>query len=250
MTEGQVKLGETLRSKREEKKLTYDEVSRATLISSRYIAALEEENWDKLPGRAYALGYLKIYSRFLELDEEEMISLFNQIYPEKPVDWKSLDWKKTEEPRLKGAKGKRNERSTIFKRVLAILVSLTVFFTILFVFFSFNNNPAPEKVAMVTPPVSEIEPVEVLPSPSAEVQPQFSLTVTLLPEKVAWAAVWSGGNEVFSGILVPDKEYVVKSNYPIEVEIKGGNAVKAVVNGEDRGYLSEEEGASRQVFEP
>ncbi len=248
MTEGQVKLGEILRSRREEKKLTYDEVSRATLISSRYIAALEEENWDKLPGRAYALGYLKIYSRFLELDENEVASLFNQVYPEKPVDWKSLDWKKTEEPRLSEAKDKRNERSTIFKRILTILVSLPVFFTILFGFFSFNYNPAPEEVVMV-PPVSEIEPEEILPSPSAEVQPQFSLTVTLLPEKVAWAVIWSGGNEVFSGILVPNKEYVVKSNYPIEVEIKRGNAVKAVVNGEDRGYLSEEEASSRQVFE-
>ncbi|MBP9015152.1 MAG: helix-turn-helix domain-containing protein [Candidatus Atribacteria bacterium] len=249
MAEEQVKLGEILREKREEKKLTYDEASTATLISSRYITALEEGNWDKLPGRAYALGYLKIYSRFLGLDEKEMISLFNQAYPEKPVDWKSLDWKKTEEPRLKEAKNKRSERATIFKRILTILVSLAVFFAILFVVFSFNN-PATEEVAVVTPPVSEIEPQEILPSPSAEVQPQFALTVTLLPEKVAWAAIWSGGNEIFSGILVPDKEYVVKSNYPIEVEIRGGNGVKAVVNGEEWGYLSEKEEESRQVFEP
>ncbi|HXL02200.1 MAG TPA: helix-turn-helix domain-containing protein [Candidatus Atribacteria bacterium] len=250
MVEGQLKLGEILREKREEKKLTYDEVSGATHISSRYIAALEEENWDKLPGRAYALGYLKIYSRFLGLNEEEMVSLFNQVYSVKPVDWKSLDWKKTEEPGLREAKDRRNSRSTLFKRLLAVLISLAVFFAFLFIFFSFNHLPEEGEVVVVNPPVSAIEPEEIFPSPSAEVGPQFSLTVTLLPEKVAWAEIWSGGNEVFSGILVPNKEYVIKSNYPIEVEAKGGNGVKATVNGEDRGYLSEKEEASRQVFEP
>ncbi len=249
MAEGQLKLGEILREKREERELTRDEVSGVTHVSSRYIAALEEEDWDKLPGRAYALGYLKIYSRFLGLDEEEMVSLFNQVYSVKPVDWKSLDWKKTEEPELRSARDRKSDRSTLFKRLLVLLVSLAVFFTFLFIFFSFHSLPEGEEV-VVNPPVSAIEPEEILPSPSAEVGPQFSLTVTLFPEKAAWAEIWSGGNEVFSGILVPNKEYVVKSNYPIEVEIKGGNEVKAVVNGKDWGYLSEKEEASRQVFEP
>ena len=115
MAEGQLKLGEILREKREERELTRDEVSGVTHVSSRYIAALEEEDWDKLPGRAYALGYLKIYSRFLGLNEEEMVSLFNQVYSVKPVDWKSLDWKKTEEPEPRSARDRKSDRLPCLK---------------------------------------------------------------------------------------------------------------------------------------
>ncbi len=246
--EEQLKLGEILRKKREERNLTQDEVSEATFISSRYIKALEEEDWDKLPERAYALGYLRIYSRFLELDEKEMLSLFNRVYSAEPPDLKALDWKKGEETRFQGTRKEESERSTVFKKVLAVLISLTIFFALLFVFLIFR--PVPEEEGMiVNPPVAAIEPEEI-PPPSEEVVPQFSLTVTLFPERAAWAEIWSAGNEAFSGILVPDKKYVIKSNYPVEVWVRGGDGVRAVVNGEDRGYLSEGEEKTRQIFEP
>ena len=113
--EEQLKLGKYCGKKREERNLTQDEVSEATFISSRYIKALEEEDWDKLPERAYALGYLRIYSRFLELDEEEMLSLFNRVYSAEPPDLKALDWKKARKPGF-GEPEKKKARGLLYSR--------------------------------------------------------------------------------------------------------------------------------------
>ena len=49
-------LGSSLREARLRRGLDLADVERATRIRSRYLAALEEERFDVLPGEAYAKG--------------------------------------------------------------------------------------------------------------------------------------------------------------------------------------------------
>jgi len=69
--------GEILRKAREEKGLSYSEIEEVTKIRSWYLEALEKENYDVLPGRAYTKGFLRTYSKFLGLNPEEIIALYN-----------------------------------------------------------------------------------------------------------------------------------------------------------------------------
>ncbi|NLP45040.1 MAG: helix-turn-helix domain-containing protein [Peptococcaceae bacterium] len=69
--------GEILRKAREDKGLSYSEVEEITKIRSWYLEALEKENYDILPGRAYTKGFLRTYSRFLGLNSDEIITLYN-----------------------------------------------------------------------------------------------------------------------------------------------------------------------------
>lgn len=65
--------GATLRMARLDRRLELDDVSRATKIRVRYLAALENEQLDLLPGRAYARGFLRDYAQFLQIDPEELL---------------------------------------------------------------------------------------------------------------------------------------------------------------------------------
>ncbi|HHP50532.1 MAG TPA: helix-turn-helix domain-containing protein, partial [Moorella mulderi] len=76
------KLGDVLRSAREAKGFTLEEVEEATKIRQKYLKALEEGDYSSLPGRAYALGFARSYARYLGLDIKEITELFKQEYPQ------------------------------------------------------------------------------------------------------------------------------------------------------------------------
>jgi cytoskeletal protein RodZ len=78
--------GEKLRTARNEKGLSIDQVSHDTNITIRYIEALEEENYGVFPGEPYVIGFLKNYSAYLELDVQKILSLYKAFrIQEQPV---------------------------------------------------------------------------------------------------------------------------------------------------------------------
>jgi cytoskeletal protein RodZ len=65
-----VALGSSLASARLARGLDLRDVERDTRIRARYLAALEEEDFDSLPGEAYAAGFLRTYAAYLGLDAD------------------------------------------------------------------------------------------------------------------------------------------------------------------------------------
>ncbi|MDH5656335.1 MAG: DUF4115 domain-containing protein [Spirochaetia bacterium] len=73
------RVGELLKETRESKKLTIREVAQETNITPRFIEALEIEDYSIFPGETYTMGFLKGYAEFLNLDTEEVISLYRGL---------------------------------------------------------------------------------------------------------------------------------------------------------------------------
>ncbi|MGH9573303.1 MAG: helix-turn-helix domain-containing protein [Candidatus Acidiferrales bacterium] len=66
--------GDRLRREREMRGVTIEEVAAATRISPRFLEALENEQWDRLPGGAFNRGFIRSVARYLGLDEESMVA--------------------------------------------------------------------------------------------------------------------------------------------------------------------------------
>ena len=73
------RLGTTLKEAREARKLSVKDVARETNMIPRYIEALENEDYSFFPGETYALGFLRSYSEFLNLDTERLINLYHGL---------------------------------------------------------------------------------------------------------------------------------------------------------------------------
>jgi transcriptional regulator with XRE-family HTH domain len=65
-------IGATLREARNRRKLDLSEVEAAIKIRPRYLSALENEDWDVLPGGAYTRGFIRTYAAYLGLDGERL----------------------------------------------------------------------------------------------------------------------------------------------------------------------------------
>lgn len=66
--------GERLQREREMRGITLEEIAEATKIGTRSLRALEEEEFDKLPGGIFNKGFVRAYSRFLGIDEEQAVA--------------------------------------------------------------------------------------------------------------------------------------------------------------------------------
>jgi len=54
--------------------VTLEEISAATRIAPRFLLALENEQWDQLPGGVFNRGFIRAIARFLGLDEDTLVS--------------------------------------------------------------------------------------------------------------------------------------------------------------------------------
>lgn len=71
-------VGEILRGAREGKKLTLEGVEAVTKIRKKYLVAIEENDWQKLPSLTYTKGFIKNYAEFLGLDPEFVLPVFRR----------------------------------------------------------------------------------------------------------------------------------------------------------------------------
>jgi cytoskeletal protein RodZ len=84
-------LGEKLRTAREAKAISFDQVSRETNIAGRYLEALEAENFSVFPGEPYVLGFLRNYGEYLGLNAQELLSLYRALkIQEQPIPVEQL----------------------------------------------------------------------------------------------------------------------------------------------------------------
>lgn len=66
--------GEILAAKRQERRMSIDEVSARIKLAPRQISALEANDFAALPGMASTRGFIRSYARLLELDPEPLLA--------------------------------------------------------------------------------------------------------------------------------------------------------------------------------
>src|SRR5690348_9958749 len=72
--------GERLRRQREMRGVSLEEISQSTKIGTRSLKAIEDEDFEKLPGGIFNKGFVRAYARFLGLDEEQIVGDFEEAW--------------------------------------------------------------------------------------------------------------------------------------------------------------------------
>src|SRR5579863_3807088 len=76
--------GESLKREREMRGVTLDEISGATRIATRFLKAIEAEEWDQLPGGVFNRGFVRAVARYLGLDEENIVAEYTLAVGDRP----------------------------------------------------------------------------------------------------------------------------------------------------------------------
>jgi cytoskeleton protein RodZ len=71
-------VGQTLREARKRRRIDLAQVEEVTKIRGRFLLAIENEEWDTLPGEAYVSAFIRTYAAYLGLDGPRLAAQHRQ----------------------------------------------------------------------------------------------------------------------------------------------------------------------------
>jgi cytoskeletal protein RodZ len=126
-------IGSTLREARMRARIDISEVETRTKIRAKYLRAIENEEWDLLPGPVYVKSFLRTYGDYLGLDSRMLVDEFKRRY-ERPSD---------HELRSIASIGRERERAARGPRVPPRAVIGIVLIGVVAALFFIGNNSGP-----------------------------------------------------------------------------------------------------------
>jgi cytoskeletal protein RodZ len=73
-------IGATLRETRMRARVDVSEIEAQTKIRAKYLRALENEEWDLLPGPTFVRSFLRTYAQALGLDDKALVDEYRRVY--------------------------------------------------------------------------------------------------------------------------------------------------------------------------
>lgn len=225
-------IGEALKNARESKNLSLKVISQHTRISTTILENLENNNFDELPSKAYVIGFVKIYSKTVNLDEAECLRLLNDAYGSKPIKphHSEVSLPARSDSEVSTESSNSSEIPSQYLTIAGVFVALIIVFAIAIN----SNNQAP------TDTITEVEEKveEVVQTPLVNIKPQVLTEKTPLTEvdkKEAAAATETKklAPEVKDAPKVEKKVEVKKEEKKV-VKVKKKEEVKKETKKEDK----------------
>jgi hypothetical protein len=159
-------IGSSLREARERQKLELSRIERDTRIRAKFLRALEDEQFDRIPAPAYAKGFLRTYADYLGLDAQRFVDEYNAHFAP------------AEEPRA--AAPVRIRRPGRLRRRLVVVVPVAL--SVGLVAWGFSLGASHHQRAALGPPLPHTRVSTTTPPPAP-------LTVTQKPGRARIALV-------------------------------------------------------------
>ena len=249
-------IGDTLRKERERQKLSIHDVEQGTSIRAVYIEALENGNYDNLPGEGYAKGFVKNYANFLNLDAEKLSKEFSAeispqvievvdgvpvaeeeiIVPENPKTEK-LKITELKEPNVKVVH--RNDSSSSGNSMIIAAVILIALFAGGAWFYLKNSS---DNVANVNPPQqTEVQPAaenqQTATNPVSAAVPVEGVNIQATFSGDCWTRVFVDGAFVYEGVPTAGQVLNWQGVEGVTIRVGNAGAIDIVMNGQPYGTL-------------
>jgi len=233
-------IGNFLKERREAKGISLIEVEKDLKIRKKYLQALEEGNIDLIPGKTYIVGYLRNYSKYLDIDEEninQIIQTYNNLEKQKSV----IKEAKKENIYLKTKDRSMFEKKRFFLPVKYVYLSgflIIIFIGLLLLSRSLKEAqdfpvPSPEIGSETGINIEEKEndistlAEELIKSEAEAIIAESSTQDSVLAEKLpilkliasnkTWIKILSEDKIIFEGILFEGEEFFWETDQNLEI---------------------------------
>ncbi len=213
-------IGATLREARLRARIDIGEVEARTKIRAKYLRAIENEEWDLLPGPVYARSFLRTYGDFLGLDSRMLVEEFRRRY-EGPSDHDLRP--------ISSRSRERSDRGPLLPSWAVIgLVLVAVVVALAIIGSNSANKPASTTGAHAPPPRRAHRRHRRPPPPRPT-----TVKLQLVPTGTVYVCLVDGSGAK----LINEQTYTAGQTVPAQIAGKllltlGNNAVHVTVNGQ------------------
>ena len=243
--------GERLQREREMRGVTLEEIAEATKIGTRSLRALEQQEFDKLPGGIFNKGFVRAYAKFLGLDEDQAVADYLEAYNEAVAagNISRADASSTLPVETIAVPDERAPTGISFSTVIT-LIFVAVLVIAGWRYYAKNGMPQLRKVGAVGQKQRDvIRPVEATPAPSAApsaVTPNPALSsvsqdaaktagqgfaVRVKTKETTWLSIVTDGKQGMSAELPANSERSFRAERTLELKIGNVAGVEVFHNG-------------------
>lgn len=247
-------IGEKLKEAREKKGLSFQEIQDAIKIREKYLEALENNDFDVIPGEAYVRAFIKSYGNHLGLDGEELVEEYKRLIEE---ERKLQEEEEIEEENNKGGQG-LFQNKTLLSIIIVLIIAL-ILVILIYNIGLLNNSMNEMEVSQPIDKNFQIDsPINQYDFPDIENNLQveenynsqeenftdlnednsnLAVNETLKNLEIiiterSWLQVYADGEKIFEGIM--DKGDQREISYKDNISIKIGNAAGVQVKKDNQ----------------
>ncbi|HEV2814101.1 MAG TPA: helix-turn-helix domain-containing protein [Solirubrobacteraceae bacterium] len=218
-------IGSTLRETRMRQRIDITDMEVRTKIRAKYLRALENEEWDLLPGPTYVKSFLRTYAEALGLDPKLLVEEYKLRHERLDTG----DLHPIRPPTARDHR-RRNEPPRGVPRGTAVAVVLLLIFGALFLIGQGGDDDDPDTVAETTPARTTEERRE----PEREEKPPAAprtVTLTVAPTAVVWVCLVNvRGDRLIPGTEIAPGTTRTYRSRRFRITLGNGN-VRLRVNG-------------------
>lgn len=273
-------LGARLKKEREQRKITLDDISLSTKIATRFLVAIEEEQFDQLPGGIFNKGFVRSYARYLGIDENQAVADYvaatTTILPESPQG--EIPERKVPEVRQRGS---GDATAGIRWEILAVGLLVIAFGLAVWGFHSREKTAQPGPVlprpaesgssTTLSAGVDHGEPQTVAPENTAVSQPTAppdaavgasppqthsspqdagAFLVQIKAREDSWLVVSADGKEIMQDTLRASAEKSVGARNQIVIKTGNAGALDISFNGKKLPTQGSDNEVKTLMFDP
>jgi cytoskeletal protein RodZ len=219
-------IGNSLREARLRQGLDFPEIEQATKIRPKYLRALEDEQFDILPGQTYVKGFLRSYAEYLGLDGQLYVDEYNSRYihvdEETPLRARSTS----------AGRGAPRFESSV---VLVALAGIAILTLLVFAAWRFGSNTPDTAIPDFSTEPPAATPTAPQPQPRAPAKrARMTLTGALGDSWVEVYANSPSGAQLFEGTVLAGRSVLFGKDRVYRryfVRVRTPRNVRLTVNG-------------------
>jgi cytoskeleton protein RodZ len=264
--------GDKLRREREMRGITLAEIAESTKISTRHLKALEDDQFELLPGGVFNRGFVRAYARFLGINEEQTVADYvaasNEQEPRADKFPLEIHEKEDNSPPL-------NPKRSVLPVVLALVaLILLVGGWAYWVKYKSSRSETRNRPSVSPPTQSLTETTPSAPSatqaqPAKTAEPQLtdvaakaggsesqdqsnSISIVIKAKQDSWVSVAADDEVLWEGVLYANTERTIQAKSGKELVLKTGNAagIEVSYNGKPLGVLGKEKEVRKIPLNP
>ncbi|HVT43724.1 MAG TPA: RodZ domain-containing protein [Thermoanaerobaculia bacterium] len=194
--------GDELRKQREIRGISLREIADSTKISTRFLEAIERDDFETLPAAVFTRGFIREYARYVGLDPGEQVDRYEHFI-------QAIE--EVEAPEIRAAAKqeaiRRDKLAAAIPqhRIRRVVVIAVILVPLILGFFwlrrQFSSSPGVDPAAVTTAPVAtrttpeRVPPGEAVPSESGE------LRLVVEATEDSWLVLHADGSQVHSDVV-------------------------------------------------
>lgn len=235
-------LGKVLQQARKKKRLSLEKVHKLTRISQAYLIGLEESNAKAFPAEVYYKNFLKNYAKFLELDVEEIVKMYENEKADKQNDLfaninnnTNEEIKKTKNIKAKNKKNNQgNENSEnnkitneldnkkiLYAKIVLIVICCVLFVCVISTILKSKNSCNISQTSQIQQSQIEKENAE---------ENITKQTLTIEATNKVNVVVCADNKEIFKGTLYSNQQQICYANESFSITIDDIKNLKLYFN--------------------